>query len=103
MTAHKMMYTMMPGKPTEKIDKSTYRIRTASEFQPSHRARPPQTPAIHESFGLRARRLVAIQLILAIVLRQLIKPPALDYLVVRQSHINIVSCGGKTATQADGM
>ena len=41
-----MMYTVVPGNAAEKIDPSTYRIRTASEFQPSQRAMPPHTSSI---------------------------------------------------------
>ena len=45
-TAHRMMYTIMPGNAAENIESRMYRIRTASESQPSQRAIPPHTPAI---------------------------------------------------------
>src|SRR4029078_5799306 len=48
-----MTYPIIPGNATEKIEISTYRIRTAVESHPNHRARPPQTPAIIRSFLLR--------------------------------------------------
>ena len=44
-TSARMMYTIVPGNAAEKIEISTYRIRTAVESHPSQRANPPHTPA----------------------------------------------------------